>query len=90
MTRHDAVVVVCRRNQSCGIIDALTDIVNGRISVESFEFFSIVARTVIGNLIPADGEFMEAQHIHHTCLLNNDLKKFGTLVGDRADEQAAV
>ena len=64
--RNNTVVVVARSNQSCGILHAVLDVVQGRILIDILELILIVARAVLNSPTPTDRKLVVAQHIEYT------------------------
>src|SRR5262245_22724479 len=90
MSRHDAVVVIRGRNQRRRILHAFLYVVERRVCVQVLEFGRVVARTEFGDPVPADGEFMEAQHVHYPSLRYDGLEQLRPLIHHHAHQQAAV
>ena len=74
------------RDQRGGILCAGPDVVQWRVGVNGFELFRVVRRAVIRSPRPADGEFLEPQHVHHANGWQRRAKQFGALIQRRADQ----
>ena len=79
MGRHDTVIVVGSRYQRRRILRALLDVMQRGVFVEVVELLLVVARAVLYDPAPADGELVVAEHIHHTYLRNRYTEQVRTL-----------
>jgi len=87
---HHAIIMVRRCNQGRRIPCAGFDVMYRRVSIKRLKLFWIITRAVVCNPVPADGEFVEAQHVHYACLLHDGLVQIRPLIRRRTDEQASV
>lgn len=90
MSRHDTVIVVGSRYQRRRILRALLDVMQRGVFVEVAELLLVVARAVLYDPAPADGELVVAEHVHHAHGGQADGIEVGTLHLAGADQQAAV
>ena len=63
MSRHDTVIVVGSRYQRRRILRALLDVMQRGVFVEVAELLLVVARAVLYDPAPADGELVVAEHV---------------------------
>ncbi len=82
--------MVCGGDERGGVRDARPDVVQGRVSIEGLELVGLVARSVVRYPVPADGELVEAQHVHDAHLRYGNPEELRTLVHHRAHQQTAV
>ena len=87
---HHAIIVVRRCNQGRRITCAGFDVMYRRVSIKGIKLFWIITGAVVCNPVPADREFVEAQHVHYACLLHNGLVQFRPLIRHRAHQQSTV
>src|SRR5215510_4732570 len=88
--RGDHAVVVVGGGDQRRRVFRLFDVVQRRVRVKRLELLGFVRRSVIGDPVPADGELVEAQHVHHAHGRQRNFEKLGPLVQHRADQQPAV
>ncbi len=86
----DAVVGVGGGDEGGGVAGAGLEVVIGGIGAEGFEFFGVVGGAVVVDPGPADGELVEAEHVHDAHGGEAGPIEFGALGHAGADEQAAI
>jgi len=68
--RNDAVIVVAGGHHDGRVVGAVVlDVVQGRVVAQVAEHLgAVVAAAIVGGPVPADGELVVAQHVHHAHL----------------------
>ena len=78
-------------DQCCRIFRARFQVVQWRVAFEVFKhLFAVFACAVIACPVPADSEFMVAEHIHHTYLRDRYTEQVGTLCHAGTYQQTTV
>ncbi len=90
MRRYHPVVVVGCGHERRRVADSVLDIVERRIGVEILELLGIVTRSIFHTPAPADGELVEAQHVHDPHGREGDPIELRPLGYAGTDEQSAV
>ena len=92
MGRHHAVVVVAGGDHDGWVGRAVVlDGVQWRVVLQVLEHLgAVVAAAIVGRPVPANGEEVVAQHVHHSHLWHCGTPQVGTLVHDGSHEQTAV
>ena len=86
----DAVVVVGGGDQGGRVAGAGLEVVERRVGVEGLELVRVVGGAVVVGPGPADGELVEAEHVHDADGGQGGAEEVGALGHAGADEQAAV
>jgi len=84
------VIMVRRHHHNCRIFSSLFQVVVWTVGEQGGEHFHIFTAAVVTGPGPADGEFLEAQHIHHANGRNGCGKEFRPLVHNCSDQCASV
>src|SRR4051812_27959879 len=84
------IIMVARRYKRRRIIHVWLKIVEGGISVESFNFFGFFRGPVTGGPAPAARELIDPQHAHDAHGWKSGRKKTGPVSHAGADEHPAV
>lgn len=90
VTGEDAVVMIGGDDERRRIFRPRFHVVERRIFVDRLEFILVLGRAVIGGPGPADGEFLEPEHVHHADARQGCAPKIRPLIFHRADKQTAV
>lgn len=91
MGRNHTVVMIGRGNHSCRILAPKFQIVQRRVTFQVVKhLLAVIARTIITCPIPANGEFVIAEHIHHSYLRNGHTEEVRTLCHASAHQQTTV
>ncbi|MNL68499.1 hypothetical protein D3C87_1932340 [compost metagenome] len=65
MRGNHAVVVIGGGDHRGGVMAACFDIMKRRITVQYLELLGIITASVVGDPVPADGEFVKTEHVHY-------------------------
>src|SRR4029077_3058329 len=88
--RDYAIVVIGRRDKRRRITTPLRDVLERRARVRIREVIRLLGPPVIRCPVPADGKFLETEHVHDANVWQSRAEKIGTLRHPRADEQSTV
>ena len=85
-------IVVIRCCYQCSRIGcAWLQVVQGRVAAQILEhLFRVLAGAIVTGPVPADGELVIAQHVHHTHFRDGNAKQFRTLCHAGSHKQSAI
>ena len=91
MGRNHAIVMVSCSNHSCRILDSGLQVMQRGITFQVLEHLpTIITRTIVACPIPTNGEFVIAEHIHHSHFRNGHTEQIGTLRHAGTHQQATI